>query len=42
MSMCDRPTAHGAPVPDRHEGDSIHDEAGAAFLGYWVQKLGLR
>ncbi|ANP72715.1 hypothetical protein [Cryobacterium arcticum] len=23
------------------EGDLIHDEAGAAFLGYWVQKLGL-
>jgi hypothetical protein len=24
------------------EGDLIHDEAGAAFLGYWVTKLGLR
>lgn len=23
------------------EGDLIHDEAGAAFLGYWVHKLGL-
>ena len=23
------------------EGDPIHDEAGAAFLGYWVRKLGL-
>ncbi|QYF74891.1 hypothetical protein [Cryobacterium sp. PAMC25264] len=23
------------------EGDLVHDEAGAAFLGYWVQKLGL-
>ena len=23
------------------EGDLIHDEAGAAFLGYWVRKLGL-
>ena len=23
------------------EGDLIHDEAGAAFLGYWVKKLGL-
>jgi hypothetical protein len=23
------------------EGDLIHDEAGAAFLGYWVTKLGL-
>ncbi|UFS58223.1 Cof-type HAD-IIB family hydrolase [Subtercola endophyticus] len=23
------------------EGDLIHDEAGAAFLSYWVQKLGL-
>jgi hypothetical protein len=24
------------------EGELIHDEAGAAFLDYWVQKLGLR
>jgi hypothetical protein len=24
------------------EGDAIHDEAGAAFLSYWVSKLGLR
>lgn len=24
------------------EGDSIHDAAGAAFLDYWVDKLGLR
>jgi hypothetical protein len=24
------------------EGDSIHDEAGAAFLGYWVDRLALR
>ncbi|PPF89748.1 hypothetical protein C5B96_00635 [Subtercola sp. Z020] len=24
------------------EGDLIHDEAGAAFLSYWVQKLGLQ
>jgi len=24
------------------EGDLIHDEAGAAFLRYWVDKLGLR
>ncbi|MEF2979032.1 hypothetical protein [Subtercola sp. YIM 133946] len=23
------------------EGDLVHDEAGAAFLSYWVQKLGL-
>jgi hypothetical protein len=23
------------------EGDAIHDEAGAAFLSYWVSKLGL-
>jgi len=23
------------------EGDLIHDEAGAAFLGHWVKKLGL-
>jgi hypothetical protein len=22
------------------EGDAIHDEAGAAFLGYWVRRLG--
>lgn len=30
------------PYPIVVEGDLIHDEAGAAFLGYWVQKLGLR
>jgi hypothetical protein len=24
------------------EGDAIHDEAGAAFLSHWVEKLGLR
>jgi len=24
------------------EGDAIHDEAGAAFLGYWVRKLAAR
>jgi hypothetical protein len=24
------------------EGDAIHDAAGAAFLGHWVEKLGLR
>ncbi|MCU1423980.1 MAG: hypothetical protein JWM51_271, partial [Microbacteriaceae bacterium] len=24
------------------EGDLIHDEAGAAFLGHWVRELGLR
>ena len=29
------------PYPVIVEGDLIHDEAGAAFLGYWVQKLGL-
>ncbi len=30
------------PYPIIVEGDLIHDEAGAAFLGYWVEKLGLR
>lgn len=30
------------PYPIVTEGELIHDEAGAAFLGYWVQKLGLR
>lgn len=30
------------PYPIVVEGDSIHDEAGAAFLDYWVRKLGLR
>lgn len=30
------------PYPIVVEGDSIHDEAGAAFLGRWVQRLGLR
>jgi len=30
------------PYPIIVEGDLIHDEAGAAFLGYWVDKLGLR
>jgi hypothetical protein len=29
------------PYPVIVEGDLIHDEAGAAFLGYWVRKLGL-
>ena len=29
------------PYPVIVEGDLIHDEAGAAFLSYWVQKLGL-
>lgn len=29
------------PYPVIVEGDLIHDEAGAAFLGHWVQKLGL-
>jgi hypothetical protein len=24
------------------EGEKIHDEAGAAFLSYWVNELGLR
>ena len=28
------------PYPVIVEGDLIHDEAGAAFLGHWVQKLG--
>jgi hypothetical protein len=37
----------GDGIPDRPyrvivEGDSIHDEAGAAFLGYWVDRLALR
>lgn len=30
------------PYPVVVEGDSIHDEAGAAFLDHWVRKLGLR
>jgi hypothetical protein len=30
------------PYPVIVEGDLIHDEAGAAFLDFWVQKLGLR
>jgi hypothetical protein len=30
------------PYPVVVEGDAIHDEAGAAFLSHWVQKLGLR
>jgi hypothetical protein len=30
------------PYPVIVEGDLIHDEAGAAFLTYWVDKLGLR
>jgi hypothetical protein len=30
------------PYPIIVEGDLIHDEAGAAFLGFWVDKLGLR
>jgi hypothetical protein len=30
------------PYPVIVEGDLIHDEAGAAFLDYWVRKLGLR
>jgi hypothetical protein len=29
------------PYPVIIEGDLIHDEAGAAFLSYWVRKLGL-
>jgi len=29
------------PYPVIVEGDLIHDEAGAAFLGHWVKKLGL-
>ncbi|WP_150307184.1 hypothetical protein [Planctomonas psychrotolerans] len=29
------------PYPVIVEGDLIHDEAGAAFLSYWVRKLGL-
>ncbi|WEO79203.1 hypothetical protein BJQ94_09295 [Cryobacterium sp. SO2] len=29
------------PYPVIVEGDLIHDEAGAAFLGFWVRKLGL-
>ncbi|TIH38695.1 hypothetical protein [Subtercola vilae] len=29
------------PYPVIVEGELIHDEAGAAFLRYWVQKLGL-
>jgi hypothetical protein len=24
------------------EGDAIHDQAGAAFLSHWVEKLNLR
>jgi hypothetical protein len=30
------------PYPVVVEGDSIHDEAGAAFLDHWVRKLRLR
>jgi hypothetical protein len=30
------------PYPVIVEGELIHDEAGAQFLGYWVDKLGLR
>ncbi|MCI4657684.1 hypothetical protein [Cryobacterium zhongshanensis] len=30
------------PYPVIIEGDLIHDAAGAAFLAYWVTKLGLR
>ncbi|MGV8885152.1 MAG: hypothetical protein ACOH1T_06130 [Microbacteriaceae bacterium] len=30
------------PYPVIVEGDLIHDFAGAAFLSYWVEKLGLR
>jgi hypothetical protein len=30
------------PYPVITEGDAIHDEAGAVFLGYWADKLGLR
>ena len=30
------------PYPIIVEGDLIHDEAGAQFLGFWVDKLGLR
>lgn len=30
------------PYPVVVEGDSIHDEAGAAFLDHWVRRLGLR
>jgi hypothetical protein len=30
------------PYPIITEGDLIHDEAGAAFLGHWVRTLGLR
>jgi hypothetical protein len=30
------------PYPIVVEGDSIHDEAGAAFLDHWVRTLGLR
>jgi catechol 2,3-dioxygenase-like lactoylglutathione lyase family enzyme len=29
------------PYPIITEGNLIHDEAGAAFLGYWVKELGL-
>jgi hypothetical protein len=29
------------PYPVIIEGDLVHDEAGAAFLRYWVEKLGL-
>lgn len=29
------------PYPVIIEGDLVHDEAGAAFLSYWVAKLGL-
>jgi hypothetical protein len=30
------------PYPVIIEGDAIHDHAGAIFLGYWADKLGLR
>jgi hypothetical protein len=30
------------PYPVLVEGELIHDEAGAAFLSHWVEKLGLR
>lgn len=30
------------PYPVIAIGEQIHDEAGAAFLAYWVEKLGLR
>lgn len=30
------------PYPIVVEGELIHDAAGAAFLGHWVEKLGLR